>query len=345
MSRVWKDSNIRIPRPFSPPLPPPPGRCYPERMPPLRILITGVDGFVGRRLQAGLKAAGHDVVGTVFREPPAGPHEVHADITRAERPAALEGPFDAVVHNAGAVDQRLPGKVLWAINAEGTRHVLTWARDLGVAHFVQISSTSVLGLRTMGENRREDTPRTRWLGVPYQRAKAQGERYVEASGLPYTIVRLPGIVGAGDTFQTEAIAGSMLSDRYFQTGDGTRRYSIIYVDSIPVAVSRVLAEPTTNTIYNLADAHPTWNEVADAYAAELGMVRPATRRSLLALVAVGERKEDQLLSTFSRFGGHYPTDRFEARFGPLDPDGTRWRRAISEAVAALVAGRGGRTSG
>lgn len=306
----------------------------------MRILITGVDGFVGRRLQAGLTAAGHAVVGTVFREPPAGPHEVSVDITRAERPAALAGPFDAVVHNAGAVDQRLPGKVLWAINAEGTRRVLAWARELGARHFVQISSTSVLGLRTMGENRSEETPRTRLLGVPYQRAKAQGERYVEASGLPYTIVRLPGIVGAGDTFQTEAIAGSMLDGRYFQTGDGRRRYSIIAVDSIPVAVSRILAAPPTSTIYNLADAHPTWNAVADAYAAELGMARPDTRRSLLALVTAGERKEDQLLGTFSRFGGHYPTGRFEARFGPLDPDGSRWRRAIREAVTALVAGRG-----
>lgn len=314
-------------------------------MPPLRILITGVDGFVGRRLQAGLTAAGHDVVGTVFREPPAGPHEVPADITRPERPHGIEGPFDAVVHNAGAVDQRLPGKLLWAINAEGTRHVLGWAHAFGVRHFVQISSTSVLGLRTMGENRHEDTPRARRLGVPYQRAKAQGERYVEASGLAHTIIRLPGIVGAGDTFQSEAIAGSMRDGRYFQTGDGRRRYSIIAVDSIPIAVARILAAPPTNTIYNLADAHPTWNDVVDTYAAALGMPRPTTRRSLMALVTAGERKEDQLLGTFSRFGGHYPTDRFEARFGPLDPDGTRWRRAISEAVAALVAGRGGRTSG
>lgn len=314
-------------------------------MPPLRILVTGVDGFVGRRLQAGLAAAGHEVVGTVFREPPAGPHEVPADITRPERPHGIEGPFDAVVHNAGAVDQRLPGKLLWAINAEGTRHVLGWAHGFGVRHFVQISSTSVLGLRTMGENRHEDTPRTRRLGVPYQRAKAQAERYVEASGLPHTIVRLPGIVGAGDTFQSEAIAGSLLDGRYFQTGDGRRRYSIIAVDSIPVAVARILAEPPTNTIYNLADAHPTWNDVVDTYAAALDMPRPTTRRSLMALVTAGERKEDQLLGTFSRFGGHYPTDRFEARFGRLDPDGTRWRRAINEAVAALVAGRGGRASG
>lgn len=306
----------------------------------LRILVTGVDGFVGRRLQAGLAAAGHEVTGTVYREAPDGPHEIHADITRAEVPKALAGPFDAVVHNAGAVDQRLPGKMLWAVNAEGTRHVLGWARIFGVGHFVQISSTSVLGLRTMGRQRSEQTPRTRWLGVPYQRAKAQAERLVEAGGLPYTILRLPGIVGAGDTFQTEAIAGSMLDGRYFQTGDGTRRYSVISVGSIPVAVARILAKPAADTIYNLADAHPTWNEVADAYAAELGLPRPATRRSLLALLTAGERKEDQLLGTFSRFGGHYPSDRFEARFGPLDPEATRWRQAISEAVAALRQTRG-----
>lgn len=77
-------------------------RCYPDPVPPLRIRITGFDGFVGRRRQAGLTAAGHAVVGTVFREPPGGPHEVSADITATEMPAALAGPFEALVDSAVA---------------------------------------------------------------------------------------------------------------------------------------------------------------------------------------------------------------------------------------------------
>lgn len=230
----------------------------------MRILITGADRFVGRRLQAGLTAAGHVVVGTVFREPLAEPHEVSADITAAEIPASLAGSFEAFVHNAAAVDQRLPGKVLWTINAEGTRHVLTWARALGARHFVKISSTPVLGLRTVGENRREETTGTRLLGVLYQRAKAQTERHVEASGLPYTLERLPGTVGAGDTFQTGAIADSMLNGRYFQTGDGSRRYSITRRRQHSGRQSRTLAAPPTKTIYNLADAHSTSIAVGDA---------------------------------------------------------------------------------
>ncbi len=67
---------------------------------PLRVLITGSSGLIGRALAAFLESGGHEVVRLV-RRPPASPTEVAWDPAAGRIDAdALEG-FDAVIHLTG----------------------------------------------------------------------------------------------------------------------------------------------------------------------------------------------------------------------------------------------------
>ena len=67
---------------------------------PLRVLITGSSGLIGRALTAFLESGGHAVVRLV-RRPPASPTEIAWDPAAAQiDTAALEG-FDAVIHLSG----------------------------------------------------------------------------------------------------------------------------------------------------------------------------------------------------------------------------------------------------
>jgi GDP-4-dehydro-6-deoxy-D-mannose reductase len=110
---------------------------------PMRALVTGAGGFVGRHLVAHLRAAGDEVVTT---DPAAG----GADITDAAAigiEIARAAP-EVVYHLAGWAD--VGGS--WArpveafrANAEGTLNVLTAAQETGVGRVVAVSSADVYG--------------------------------------------------------------------------------------------------------------------------------------------------------------------------------------------------------
>jgi len=103
----------------------------------VRVLITGMTGFVGRHLVAHLIGEGHEVVGTLLpgagEVPPPGATGHEVDITDADVMADLIGAVapDAVVHLAAAasVGQSFADpEGTWHVNVEGTRGVLEGIR-------------------------------------------------------------------------------------------------------------------------------------------------------------------------------------------------------------------------
>lgn len=173
----------------------------------MRWFVTGASGFIGRHVVAQLLAGGHQVVALV-RDPGAraslaerGAEPVTGDILD---PDSLRSPMrgvDGVFHLAawyrvGARDRR----AAYAINVDGTRHVLEAARDADVPKIVYTSTLAVYGDtgRPVDESYRMDGPwlseydRSKWL-AHYRVALPLIER-----GLPLVIVQ-PGLVhGPGD---------------------------------------------------------------------------------------------------------------------------------------------------
>jgi len=307
----------------------------------VRVLVTGGDGFVGTSLVRGLRGAGHEVEALVFGRD-AGPGERRLDLTRAGSLAALSGAsYDAIIHTAGIVDQDAPARVHFAINAEGTRNVLAAAPALGCRHFIQISSIAVYGLRAMGEGRDEArTPRLRGLGgLPYMRSKARAEVHVERSGVPYTMLRLPSVIGAGDSFVSAALVPRLEGGALDRIGRRDRRFSTFFVENLAPIVDRLLAVGPRGRAYNCCDPDTTWGAFVDAHADALGVEhRPRARSHGAILRHLGD-KHALFVLTGSAFGAHFPGDalRRELALPALRP----WQEGVREGVAAFLARRAG----
>ncbi len=117
----------------------------------MRVLVTGVSGFIGSRLVQAL-AADHDVLGVVRRRPPpeiASLAEcVEHDLSTPLAAGILPAGVDAVVHLAQSNRYRdFPGGAtdIFAINVRATFELLEYARAAGARRFVFASTGGVYG--------------------------------------------------------------------------------------------------------------------------------------------------------------------------------------------------------
>ena len=121
----------------------------------MRILLTGIDGYLGALMGPHLVARGHDVTGLdagyyrdgLLYELPAPRIPTITKDIRQVKVADLRG-FDAVVHLAelsnDPISQNRP-EVTYAINGDGSGNLARHAKEAGVARFIYSSSCSVYG--------------------------------------------------------------------------------------------------------------------------------------------------------------------------------------------------------
>lgn len=302
----------------------------------LRVLVTGADGFIGGHIARGLRAAGHAVTGAVYARAPRR-DEVAVDLTRPEQLVRLPCDVDAVVHAAGIVDASAPARVIFDVNLRATAHLLQWARRRAVGHFVQLSSVAVYGPLVVGEDRAETTPRLgAALGLPYMRSKARAERLIEASGVPYTLLRPPAVVGPGDTVVSggfvRALRGAGLP--FSPTEAAARRVSLCFVDGLVDLSARVLQRGPLYAAVHAVDAQLTLLEAAELYARAL---RTPLYFAPLGFRAALRNRNDAGLSWLfasARFGQHYTAERARRELG--DAQSFAVEDAISAAVRSLV---------
>jgi nucleoside-diphosphate-sugar epimerase len=113
------------------------------------VAVTGVSGYLGRRLLALLDAdaAVERVVGIDVAEPLAGSPKLdfhQVDVRDARLVKVLPG-VDVLVHLAFQVDPIRDEERMRAINVDGTRNVLEAAGATGVRKLIQASSATVYG--------------------------------------------------------------------------------------------------------------------------------------------------------------------------------------------------------
>ncbi len=126
----------------------------------MTILVTGGTGTLGRPTVTRLRAGGHDVR-ILSRK--AGPDRVVGDVTTGAGLADAMRGIDTVLHLATSTGSKDPAQ---------TQNVVDAAQAAGVRHIVFISIVGV-----------DVNP------YPYYRAKLASERVIEASGIPFTILR------------------------------------------------------------------------------------------------------------------------------------------------------------
>ncbi|MGO1182139.1 MAG: NAD-dependent epimerase/dehydratase family protein [Micrococcaceae bacterium] len=207
-----------------------------------RVLVTGASGVLGSGVARALIAQGAAVT-TLQRRPTGieGAHEVRGSVTDHDTVVRALTGVDTVVHLAAKVSVSGPGHEYEHVNVEGTRLLLSAAREAGVSRFIHISSPSVAhsGSSIIGDGADPADP-LRARGH-YARTKAEGELLAlgaDSEDFRVLVLRPHLMWGPGDTQLTERIIERSRAGRMPLIGSGAALVDTLYVAN---AVDAVLA--------------------------------------------------------------------------------------------------------
>ncbi|MDA9802805.1 GDP-mannose 4,6-dehydratase [bacterium] len=236
-------------------------------------MITGCAGFIGSALAQRLLEEGFEIVGVdcfldlsysaetkqeafTRLEGIKGFFAVRADI-RDDLPDKAWDGVSAVVNLAA-----MPGlskswedfDVYNGCNFVAVNRLLEKAKEVGLEHFIQISTSSVYGQLALGSENDALEPIS-----PYGVTKLAGERLVAAYGrsygLAFTILRYFSVYGPG---QRPDMAYHIIAERILNRvpvtvfGDGSQSRSNTFIDDAVRATIAALAVGPTSTTMNIA---------------------------------------------------------------------------------------------
>lgn len=250
----------------------------------MKVLLTGVTGFVGSHILPRLVAEGHSV------------HAVLRDAAKQARPTGASVTFiagdvvsgagldeavagcEAIIHLVGIIMEGR-GATFEKVHHEGTQNVLTAAKKAGVKRFVQMSA---LGASPNGVSK-------------YQTSKWRAEEEVRLSGIPHTILRPSIIFGPRDGFVTQMVQ-VMKAAPIIRPVVGTGKYPFrpIYIDDVVDCFVQALTVPaaTGKTIEVGGPDELSLEQMLDTIAQCIGLQKPAVHipfRLMYANAAILQR--------------------------------------------------------
>lgn len=310
----------------------------------MRVFVAGATGAIGKQLVPRLVAAGHEVTGMTSKEAnrglvtELGATPVVADALDPDQVAEAVGRAnpEVIVHQLtaiGAVDLRHMDRSFARTNrlrTEGSDHLLSAGRAVGVKRFVAQSAIYGFYARTGGAVKTEEDP----LDPDPPRAMRESLaaiRHLEEAvlGAPWT----DGIVlryGAFYGPHTSMAAGSgqfeMITKRKFPlVGNGGGVWSFIHIADAAEATLAAI-ERGRPGIYNIVDDEPApVSEWLPALAQTLGARKPMHVPRFVGRLAAGE--VGALFMTEIRGASNAKAKR-DLGWQPAHPS---WRQGFAEA--------------
>ncbi len=229
------------------------------------IFVAGGMGFIGWRLISALKKNGHRAL-CLARTP--GRAEICREkgiepvigniLDRESLRGILEG-IAVVVNLAGIINER--GDITFErIHIEGARNLVDEAVKAGVKRlFLQ----SALGASPASPSR-------------YMRTRAEAEKIVARSGIPYTIFRPSVVIGEKDGFTEKLEEVARLGPVVAVPGDGTAQFQPVDVDEWVACFMRIAGgnDAIGKTYEFGGPEHLTYNELVSQVLEILGIRKP-----------------------------------------------------------------------
>jgi nucleoside-diphosphate-sugar epimerase len=258
----------------------------------MKLLVTGVEGYIGCVLAPYLQARGHDIVGLdtgYYREGwlfsdrglvPTFPRFVNKDIRQIE-PEDLQG-IDAVVHLAELSNDPLGEnnpELTFQINHLASLRLANLAKAAGAKRFVYMSSCSVYGVASGTEPMTETSPTN--PQTAYAKCKTLVERDVQqiaSADFSPTFMRNATAYGASPRQRFDVVLNNLCgvaatTGRIVMTSDGTPWRPLVHILDICEAIACVLAAPRDavhNQIFNVGHDADNYQvrEIAEIVAGE-----------------------------------------------------------------------------
>ncbi len=173
----------------------------------MRALVTGATGFIGRRLVDRLLSLGIEVAALTRQASHGLPSQVKVfpgDLRTREFMHCVQGSYERLYHCAALISfEPARRDELFAVNVQGTRHVLEAARQWNTERTVVVSSACTIGFSfSPGTELDEHATLAPGLlkGNPYLESKwiMEQEVYEKASSHHITIVNPTTVYGPGD---------------------------------------------------------------------------------------------------------------------------------------------------
>lgn len=216
----------------------------------MTILVTGGTGLVGPRLLSRLVEAGIDCRALVRpgKELPAGVTAIEGDILSPDSLSAAVDGVSAIIHLAALFRTRDEAQI-WKVNLEGTRNLIAAVKEHAPeARFMMASTSNVYNHGVSHPGREDDEVN---LTLAYPASKIEAEKELRASGLNWSILRLPFIYGDGDGHLEAAPA--LFAEMKWHPA---QRLSVAHHADIATAFELALTGAMDGRIVNIADEAP-----------------------------------------------------------------------------------------
>lgn len=249
-----------------------------------RILITGVNGFIGSHIAQRFLEAGHEVGGLVRTGSDLSFMKgldvklFFGDITARETLWAPLKEVEIVVHNAGLASDWGPYGKFYAVNVEGTRNVAEIAAAQGVRRFVLISSAVVHGFDN--PEKMDETSPLVDSRFPYCRTKKIAEEWLFAfageTTMEVAVIRPGNVFGTRDHTFIEKYLDAMVQGRAGYVGGGRSLTCPTYVENLVEAIylAAFAAAAVGEAFLITEDLEMDWRTFTEKFADEMGLQRP-----------------------------------------------------------------------
>lgn len=254
----------------------------------MKVLVTGIDGYIGANLGTVLQERGHDVTGldtglyrngwlyhTKAQRYPATINKDIRQITEAD----LEG-FEAVVHMAELSNDPLGqfnSQITYQINHAGSVSLAKKCKAVGIPRFVYTSSCSVYGAGNNDWKTEESEPNPQ---TTYAECKVMVERDVTPladDNFSPVFLRNATAYGPSPRMRFDIVLNNLAglawtTGEIRMTSDGTPWRPLVHVLDICDAIAATLEAPRETIhqqIFNVGDSGENYRvrEIAEAVAA------------------------------------------------------------------------------
>jgi nucleoside-diphosphate-sugar epimerase len=222
----------------------------------MKILITGIHGFIGSNLTASLQAM-YIIYGlsTVASRKMDRPVKVYSwkDLDKVPQ-------IDVVIHLAGVahdVKNRTAGQVYIDVNVGLTKRIFDWSLRSGVKKFIFFSSVKAAADTVEGILSEETMPSPKGL---YGESKLAAEEYIRKnsgnmslSSMRLYILRPSMVHGRGNKGNLNLLYGITKKGLPWPLGAFENRRSFASIDNVTYIIKELIDRQMPSGIYNIAD--------------------------------------------------------------------------------------------